>query len=113
MYTLYMVDAECVFNALRRNKISTDVRNEYLGVMGAEKVDLWSSHLGGALEFISANDGCHLNIYPPSMSLQEATLQDAAKTLLQVLDDYPEQLVPINRNSAVVMALRYALSSTE
>ena len=33
-------------------------------------------------------------------------LKDAAADFLTVLDEYPEQLVPINRDSAVVRALR-------
>ena len=33
-------------------------------------------------------------------------LLDAANTFLQVLDEHPDQLVPVNRNSAVVRALR-------
>ncbi|QIH62349.1 hypothetical protein CRX67_03895 [Enterobacteriaceae bacterium A-F18] len=41
-----------------------------------------------------------------------ATLQsgnsEAIQDFLRVLDEYPEQLVPINRNSAVVRALRNA-----
>lgn len=40
-------------------------------------------------------------------------LQDAVQTFLQVLNDYPEPLVPVNRDSAVVRALRFALGSTE
>ncbi|HBT3219993.1 Uncharacterised protein [Klebsiella pneumoniae] len=110
MHTLYMIEAKNVFEALRKSKIDSFVRNEHLGLIGAEHVDLWYSNLGGTLEFISANGGCQLNIYPPSMSQQEATLQDAAKTLIQVLDDYSEQLVPVDRNSAVVRELRNAIS---
>lgn len=109
MHSLYMIEAKNVFEALRKNNIDSFVRNESLGLIGAEHVELWSSHLGGTLEFISANGGCQLNIYPPSVTPQEAILQDAAKTLIQVLDDYPEQFVPIDRNSAVVMVLRNAL----
>jgi len=36
-------------------------------------------------------------------------LLDAVSSLLAVMDEYPEQLVPINRNSAVVRQLRSAL----
>lgn len=36
-------------------------------------------------------------------------LKEAAADLLATLDDYPEQLVPINRDSAVVRALRAAM----
>ncbi|WP_130952447.1 DUF551 domain-containing protein [Klebsiella pneumoniae] len=36
-------------------------------------------------------------------------LKEAAADLLATLDDYPEQLVPINRDSSVVRALRAAM----
>jgi hypothetical protein len=36
-------------------------------------------------------------------------LKEAAADFLTVLDEYPEQLVPINRDSAVVRALRAAM----
>ncbi|HEC1649067.1 TPA: hypothetical protein R1156_000975 [Yersinia enterocolitica] len=39
-------------------------------------------------------------------------LADAVNEFLAVLDDYPEQLVPINREAALVKDLRKALSST-
>ncbi|HEC1650036.1 TPA: DUF551 domain-containing protein [Yersinia enterocolitica] len=39
-------------------------------------------------------------------------LADAVNEFLAVLDNYPEQLVPINRNSVPVKDLRKALSST-
>ncbi|QDW34443.1 DUF551 domain-containing protein [Yersinia sp. KBS0713] len=39
-------------------------------------------------------------------------LADAVNEFLSVLDNYPEQLVPINRNSVPVKDLRKALSST-
>lgn len=36
-------------------------------------------------------------------------LKEAAADFLTVLDEYPEQLVPVNRNSAAVRALRSAM----
>ncbi|EPP1018056.1 hypothetical protein ACULX4_004673 [Yersinia enterocolitica] len=39
-------------------------------------------------------------------------LADAVNEFLSVLDNYPEQLVPINREAALVKDLRKALSST-
>lgn len=36
-------------------------------------------------------------------------LKEATADLLATLDDYPEQLVPINRDSSVVRALRAAM----
>jgi hypothetical protein len=38
-------------------------------------------------------------------------LTEAAEAMLDVLDEYPEQLVPINRKSATVKRLREALAS--
>lgn len=40
-------------------------------------------------------------------------LKEAAADFLTVLDEYPEQLVPINRDSAVVRALRAAMLAAE
>lgn len=42
---------------------------------------------------------------------KSAAIADAAEALLDVLDEYPEQLVPINRKSATVNALREALGA--
>ena len=40
-------------------------------------------------------------------------LKEAAADLLATLDDYPEQLVPINRKSSVVRALRAAMLAAD
>lgn len=40
-------------------------------------------------------------------------LKEAAADLLATLDDYPEQLVPINRDSSVVRALRAAMLAAD
>ena len=49
--------------------------------------------------------------YPPvqPVPLLPDELKEAAADLLTVLDEYPEQLVPINRRSHVVRALRAAV----
>ncbi|WP_142490907.1 DUF551 domain-containing protein [Klebsiella pneumoniae] len=50
---------------------------------------------------------------PPAQPAQvvQDELKEAAADLLATLDDYPEQLVPINRKSSVVRALRAAMLS--
>lgn len=40
-------------------------------------------------------------------------LKEAAADFLTVLDEYPKQLVPINRDSAVVRALRAAMKEVK
>lgn len=39
-------------------------------------------------------------------------LKEAAADFLAVLDEYPEQLVPVNRDSATIRTLRAAMLST-
>lgn len=63
-------------------------------------------------------DGCtifhhyHAALNQVGTLTNEGTIQsgnsEAIQDFLRVLDEYPEQLVPINRNSAVVRALRNA-----
>ena len=53
--------------------------------------------------------GLYLNdILHPALVVPDE-LKEAAADFLTVLDEYPEQLVPINRDSAVVRALRAAM----
>lgn len=61
---LHMGEAINVFNALKVEKLSERVNNAGLGPMGASNVQVWTSKAGGRLEFISANGGCTLNIFP-------------------------------------------------
>lgn len=61
---LHMGEAINVFNALKVEQLSERVNNAGLGPMGASNVQVWTSKAGGRLEFISANGGCTLNIFP-------------------------------------------------
>lgn len=61
---LHMGEAINVFNALKVEQLSKRVNNAGLGPMGASEVQVWTSKAGGRLEFISANGGCTLNIFP-------------------------------------------------
>lgn len=61
---LHMGEAINVFNALKIEQLSEHVNNARLGPMGAINVQVWTSKAGGRLEFISANGGCTLNIFP-------------------------------------------------
>ncbi|WP_445336283.1 DUF550 domain-containing protein [Citrobacter koseri] len=46
-------------------------------------------------------------VYPDS------ELRDSVESFLQLLDDYPEQLVPINRNASLVRFMRDALATPQ
>lgn len=48
-------------------------------------------------------------VIPDGYVMVPDDLKEAAADLLATLDDYPEQLVPINRDSSVVRALRAAM----
>lgn len=61
---LHMGEAINVFKALKGEKLSERVTNADTGLMGASNVQVWTSKIGCALEFISANGGCTLNIFP-------------------------------------------------
>ena len=70
--TLHMGEAINVFNALTGEQLSEHVNNAGLGPMGASNVQVWTSKAGGRLEFISANGGCTLNIFPqPAPGVQD------------------------------------------
>ncbi|MEP9943186.1 DUF551 domain-containing protein [Klebsiella sp. GG_Kp153] len=55
-----------------------------------------------------AQDG-NSPVVPDGYVMVPDDLKEAAADLLATLDDYPEQLVPINRDSSVVRALRAAM----
>ena len=52
---------------------------------------------------------CNSPAIPDGYVMVPDDLKEAAADLLATLDDYPEQLVPINRDSSVVRALRAAM----
>ena len=74
---LHMGEAINVFNALKSEQLSEHVNNAGLGPMGASNVQVWTSKAGGRLEFISANGGCTLNIFPQPAPVvpEEMTLE--------------------------------------
>ncbi|HEM8506195.1 TPA: hypothetical protein U2Q41_002984 [Citrobacter koseri] len=43
----------------------------------------------------------------------DSELRDSVESFLQLLDDYPEQLVPINRNASLVRFMRDALAAPQ
>lgn len=57
------------------------------------------------------NKACTMPVYAAQQPAPVVPddFRDAMSDLLAVLDEYPEQLVPINRDSAVVRACRAAL----
>ena len=52
---------------------------------------------------------CNSPAIPDGYVMVPDDLKEAAADLLATLDDYQEQLVPINRDSSVVRALRAAM----
>ncbi|HDL6945002.1 TPA: hypothetical protein PXM30_001180 [Yersinia enterocolitica] len=62
--TLHMSEASTVFSALKDEKISETVNRPELGPMGATIVEVWTSKLGGTMEFHQGNGGCSLYLKP-------------------------------------------------
>ncbi|CNI74619.1 Protein of uncharacterised function (DUF551) [Yersinia massiliensis] len=60
---------------------------------------------------IHIKDDQKLYLFPPFSQTNQSELSDSVNEFLKVLDGYKDQLVPINRNSALVNDLRKALSS--
>ncbi len=61
---IHMGEAINVFKAIKGEQLSERVTNADTGPMGASNVQVWTSKIGCILEFISANGGCTLNIFP-------------------------------------------------
>lgn len=62
--TLHMSEASTVFSALKDEKISETVNRPELGPIGANIVEVWTSKLGGTMEFHQGNGGCSLYFTP-------------------------------------------------
>lgn len=60
----YMDKAVDLFNSLREEKVSERIDNVHLGAMGAVNVQLWTSVLGGTLQYETSNGGCTLRVIP-------------------------------------------------
>ncbi|WP_316374994.1 hypothetical protein [Enterobacter hormaechei] len=60
----YMGKAVDLFNSLREEKVSERIDNAHLGAMGAVNVQLWTSVLGGTLQYETSNGGCTLRVIP-------------------------------------------------
>ncbi|EOE7355179.1 hypothetical protein ACKTMV_003316 [Enterobacter hormaechei] len=58
----YMDKAVDLFNSLREEKVSERVDNAHLGAMGAVNVQVWTSVLGGTLQYETSNGGCTLRV---------------------------------------------------
>lgn len=61
---------------------------------------------------IHIKDDQKLYLFPPLSQTNQSELSDSVNEFLKSLDDYKDQLVPINRNSALVNDLRKALYTT-
>lgn len=81
---------------------------------------IWKKGLQGIINAIQKhNDSLHsgsIHVVPVEWNgdnhptpVVTSELLDAAESIISVLDEYPDQLVPINRNSAVVRELRAAM----
>ncbi|AMH01840.1 hypothetical protein AL485_23260 [Serratia liquefaciens] len=64
---LHMGAAISVFNAICDEMISSKVEHSELGAMGAAKIEIWSSKIGGLLEMRHENGGCTLKIITPTV----------------------------------------------
>lgn len=86
---LHMGEAINVFNALKGEQLSERVNNTDTGLMGASNVQVWTSKTGGRLEFISANGGCTLNIFPqPAPVVPDELLKEYLRLVDCMLSDY-------------------------
>lgn len=68
---LHMGQAMSVFEALKKEALSEQVRHTELGEMGAVNVQVWTSVLGGTLQYETSNGGCTLRV------IQAAPQQEA------------------------------------
>lgn len=59
---LHMGQAMSVFEALKKEALSEHVRHTELGEIGAVNVQVWTSVLGGALQYETSNGGCTLRV---------------------------------------------------
>lgn len=61
---LHMGQAMSVFEALKKEVLSEYVQHAELGSMGAVNVQVWTSVLGGTLQYETSNGGCTLRVIP-------------------------------------------------
>ncbi|MCA6195352.1 hypothetical protein KD741_07390 [Escherichia coli] len=59
---LHMGQAMSVFEALKKEILYEHVRHAELGAMGAVNVQVWTSVLGGTLQYETSNGGCTLRV---------------------------------------------------
>ncbi|KTG91552.1 hypothetical protein ASV35_19525 [Enterobacter hormaechei subsp. steigerwaltii] len=71
----YMDKAVDLFNSLREEKVSERIDNAHLGAMGAVNVQVWTSVLGGTLQYETSNGGCTLRVIHTYPALEE-NIQD-------------------------------------
>lgn len=66
MIELHMGDAITAFNLLKSEMVGAKVLHPELGVMGAKRIETWSTKAGLQLEYHISNGGCSLIITKPS-----------------------------------------------
>lgn len=62
--TLHMGAAMGAFESLKGELISKHVENTHLGLLGATRVEIWTSKDGGTLRYEMSNGGCTLIVGP-------------------------------------------------
>ena len=62
MIELHMGDAISAFNLLKHEMVCEKVLHAEMGVMGAGRVEMWSTKVGLSLEYHMSNGGCSLII---------------------------------------------------
>ncbi|MFK0370673.1 hypothetical protein ACIQT3_10930 [Enterobacter sichuanensis] len=58
----HMGKAGQIFSALRDKKVCERIEGAHLGAMGAVNVQVWTSVLGGTLQYETSNGGCTLRV---------------------------------------------------
>ena len=71
---LHMCQAMSVFEALKKEVLYENVRHAELGAMGAVNVQVWTSVLGGTLQYETSNGGCTLRVIPDVQPADESEI---------------------------------------
>lgn len=59
----HMDEALDIFNSLKLHKISESFENKEQGIVGQKVVQVWSTKIGGTMEYLMANGGCSLKLF--------------------------------------------------
>lgn len=91
----YMDKAVDLFNTLREEKVSERIDNANLGAMGAVNVQVWTSVLGGTLQYEASNGGCTLRVMHTDHVLEE-DIQDGWVACSERMPDGMQTVITSN-----------------